>query len=352
MSAIVNKRNLLIIFSIIIIGIIVFFLLPISIPLIMAFITALLLEPLVRLFHNRMKLQRKMAVLLSFLIFLFTITIIGYFITTKVVGEAISTIENAPLYINEITNAWNHFEDKLTNSAKDLPPEFVREISSQVEEFLEKTKTDLASSINIENVKRIFTNIPNYMVNMLVYLIALFLFMIELPSLKVRMYAHMTENTAQKVNFMITRMSFVIFGFAKAQFLVSIIIFVASLIGLLLIAPEIALVMSVIIWLIDIIPIIGSIIIMGPWTLYHLISGDPVQAAKLGILTVILLIIRRTIEPKVMGSHIGLSPLATLISMYLGLKLFGVLGFFIGPIILIVYNSAREAGIIRYTFKL
>jgi predicted PurR-regulated permease PerM len=91
---------------------------------------------------------------------------------------------------------------------------------------------------------------------------------------------------------------------------------------------------------------------MGPWTLYHLISGDPVLAAQLGILTAVLLIIRRTIEPKVMGSHIGLSPLATLISMYLGLKLFGVLGFFIGPMILIVYNSAREAGIIRFHFKL
>lgn len=351
MSTLVNKRNLLIIFSMIILGIIVYFLLPLSFPLIMAFITALLLEPLVRIFHNRMKLQRKMAVLLSFLIFLITIMVIGYFITTKVVGEAIRTIENAPLYINELTNAWNKFEDKITNSAKDLPPEIVKEISNGVEEFLEKTKIDLAGSVNIENIKSIFTNIPNYMVNMLVYLIALFLFMLELPSLKVRMYDHMTENTAQKVNFMITRMSFVIFGFAKAQFLVSIMIFVASLIGLLLIAPEIALVMSVIIWVIDVIPIIGSIIIMGPWTLYHLISGDLILSTKLGILTVILLIIRRTIEPKVMGSHIGLSPLATLVSMYLGLKLFGVLGFFIGPMLLIVYNSAREAGIIRFKFK-
>ncbi|MGM0919852.1 MAG: sporulation integral membrane protein YtvI [Bacillota bacterium] len=352
MSTILSKRNFLIILSIIVIGVIVYFLLPLSIPLIMAFITALLLEPLVRQFQSRVKLNRKMAVLAAFLIFLFTISISSYFITTKVVGEAIRTIENVPSYINEITIAWNNIEKRITHSAKDLPPKFVNEISNQIEEFLEKTKTELASSVNIDNVKSIFTNIPNYMVNTLVYLVALFLFMIELPHLKIQMYNHMKENTAQKVNFMVTRMSYVIFGFAKAQFLVSIIIFVASFIGLLLIAPEIALVMSIIIWIIDVIPIIGSIIIMGPWTLYHLISGDPVHAAQLGILTAVLLIIRRTIEPKVMGSHIGLSPLATLISMYLGLKLFGVLGFFIGPMILIVYNSAREAGIIRFHFKL
>ncbi|KEZ49957.1 MULTISPECIES: sporulation integral membrane protein YtvI [Metabacillus] len=352
MSTIFTKRRLLTALFIVLIGLIIYFLLPISVPLIMAFLTALLLEPLVRLLQNRAKLQRKLSVLITFLLFLCLIAVSGYFITTKVVGEAIITIENAPEYINEITVAWNEIEERFTHSAKDLPPEFVNEISNQVKEFLEKTKADLASSVNIENVKTIITNIPDYMVNMLVFLIALFLFMLELPNLKMRMYAHMKENTAQKVNFMINRMSYVIFGFVKAQFLVSIIIFIASFIGLMLIMPEVALVMAIIIWVIDVIPIIGSIIIMGPWTLYHLISGDTILAAKLGILTAVLLIIRRTVEPKVMGSHIGLSPLATLISMYLGLKLFGVLGFFIGPMILIIYNSAREAGIIRFTFKI
>jgi sporulation integral membrane protein YtvI len=189
-------------------------------------------------------------------------------------------------------------------------------------------------------------------VSFLVYLIALFLFLLELPRLREGMYSFLKEKTAQKVQFMTSRLSFVIFGFFKAQFLVSIIIFVVSLIGLFFIKPEVALIMSLIIWVIDFIPIIGSIVILGPWALFYLITGDISHGTQLAVLAAVLLIIRRTVEPKVMGSHIGLSPLATLIAMYLGLKILGILGFVIGPLLLIAFNSAKEAGIIKMNFKI
>lgn len=113
-----------------------------------------------------------------------------------------------------------------------------------------------------------------------------------------------------------------------------------------------ALIMSIIIWIIDFIPIIGSIVILGPWALFHLLTGDLAMGTQLAILAAVLLIIRRTVEPKVMGTHIGLSPLATLIAMYLGLKLIGILGFIIGPLLVIAFNSAKEAGLIRMNFKI
>jgi sporulation integral membrane protein YtvI len=163
----------------------------------------------------------------------------------------------------------------------------------------------------------------------------------------------MSERTSEKAQFMVSRLSFVVFGFLKAQFLVSVLIFIASFLGLLLIvSPEVAIVMSIIIWVIDFIPIIGSIVILGPWALFHFLTGDVTLGTHLAVLAAILLIIRRTIEPKVMGSQIGLSPLSTLIAMYLGLKIFGILGFLIGPLLLIAFNSAREAGIIKINFKL
>ncbi|MRX71701.1 sporulation integral membrane protein YtvI [Bacillus lacus] len=352
MTAIFTKKNIIMILSIIVIGLLIYFILPISIPIILALITALLLEPAVRMIVQRGKVKRNVSVLLVFLMFLLLIGISGYFITTKVVGEVIQLAENAPAYVNEINRVWKDFETTISTTVEDLPKEFVEEVSNQVENFLLNTRDELAGSLNIENVKNIFTNIPNYLVNLLVYLIALFLFMIDLPRLKEKAYSHMTERTAQQVAFMSKRISVVMFGFIKAQLLVSVIIFLAALIGLLLISPEIALIMALIIWVIDVIPLIGSIIVMLPWTLFQFMTGDIALGTKLAILTIVLLIIRRTIEPKVMGTHIGLSPLATLISMYLGLRLFGFLGFFIGPMILIVYNTAREAGIIRFRFKI
>jgi sporulation integral membrane protein YtvI len=260
--------------------------------------------------------------------------------------------ENAPVYINDINTAWLKIERNLSAASEDLPTEVVEEISKNVESFLTKMKNDLRNKVNFENIKNLITNIPSYLVSFLVYLIALFLFMIEIPSITKRFYSHLTTKTADKVTFMTSRLTYVVFGFMKAQFLVSIIIFVVSLIGLLFISPEVALLMSLLIWIIDFIPIIGSIVILGPWSVFQLLTGDIALGTKLAILAAILLIIRRTVEPKVMGQHIGLSPLSTLIAMYLGLKLLGILGFIVGPLVVIAFNSAREAGIIKFNFKI
>jgi sporulation integral membrane protein YtvI len=352
LSRIFTRRNLYILIAIFAVLLLAYLILPVSLPIIFAFITALFLEPIIKLLIKRGNISHRFAVLVVFISFLLFIGVSGYFITTKVVTEAIKIIQNTPLYITEITNEWLIAEEKFAAAAKDLPSELVEEVGEQVQTFLNKIKEDLVAYLNINNVKSLLTNIPNYLVSFIVYLIALFLFLIDLPRLRDSLYNHLTDKTADKVNFMTSRLSYVIFGFFKAQFLVSVIIFIVCLIGLLFITPEIALVMALFIWLVDFIPIIGSIVILGPWALFHLITGDVSIGIQLSVLAAILLIIRRTVEPKVMGTHIGLSPLSTLVAMYLGLKLLGLLGFIIGPLLLIAFNSAKEAGIIRINLKI
>ena len=55
----------------------------------------------------------------------------------------------------------------------------------------------------------------------------------------------------------------------------------------------------------------------------------------LSILYGVILVARQTLEPKVLASSVGLEALPTLISMFVGLKLFGVLGLIIGPVSLV-----------------
>jgi sporulation integral membrane protein YtvI len=352
LSGIFRKRIILITIIAIIVAGIAYIILPVSIPLIAAFITALFLEPAVVYLQRKFQIGRRLSVLCIFLLFVLIIGISGYFLTTTAITEAIDLVENTPVYINEITGAWYKAENSLIKAANDLPKEVITEISDRTEQFLNKLKNDMIAFINIDNLKALLTNIPNFLISFLVYLIALFLFLIDLPSLRKSVYSHLTEKTADKVNFMTSRLSYVVFGFLKAQFLVSVIIFIVALIGLLFIVPEYAMAMSAIIWLIDFIPIIGSIVILGPWSIFHLLTGNLALGLQLGVLALILLIIRRTVEPKVMGNQIGLSPLSTLIAMYLGLKLFGILGFIIGPLLIIGFNSAKEAGIIKMKFKI
>lgn len=348
----ITKRQWTLIFLLITFVLFLYFILPISVPLIVALVTALALNPVIRLIQHKIKLNRKISVIIVFLLFLLVIGFTGTFAVTKAATQVVHFVEDVPEYFNQLNEIYEDWESDFQQYTQNLPQEFVRQISKSLEENLTALSTTAKEIITLDNIAQIFAKIPQYLISFIVYLIALFLFMLELPMLKSKLYHSLTNDTAEKFSFMNRRLTDVLLGFLKAQFLVSIIIFIVSLIGLFLISPEVALVMSLIIWIIDLIPIIGSIIILGPWSLFMFLADDTAMGIKLAVLAIVLLTIRRIIEPKVMGQHIGLSPLATLIAMFLGLKLLGILGFILGPLVVIAFNSAKEAGIVKWNLKI
>ncbi len=352
LAAFIKRRTIIIIISVLAVLIAAYFILPVSLPLITALVTALMLSPAVQALHKRAKIRRNIAVMIIFTLFVCFIGYTGYYLTTKAVTQGTEIVENLPQYINDLNRAWLNFQRDLESEYEHLPPEIVQEINIQVTRALNEMRTTISDRNLINDAAALISSIPGYFVTFIVYLIALFLFMLELPSLKKKSYAYLSDRTKEKVNFMTSRLSYVVWGFFKAQFLVSVIIFIVSFIGLLLIVPEVALLMAFIIWIIDFIPLIGSIVILAPWAIFQLIAGNISVGTQLLILAAVLLIIRRTVEPKVMGTHIGLSPLATLIAMYIGMMLFGIMGFVIGPLIVIAFTSAKEAGIIKFNFKI
>ncbi|MDC3412803.1 sporulation integral membrane protein YtvI [Aquibacillus sp. 3ASR75-11] len=347
-----SKRQWILILLSVLLILIGYFILPVSVPLILAFITALFLNPSIRWVQFRFRLNRKVSVIIIFLLFLIVLSVIGTYVVTRVVTQMINFTENAPSYVTQLNAIFAQWESDLNRFTKDLPKEFVVQLTQSIKDNIDALSELVKDRFRINKIASAAAQVPQYLVSLLVYMIALFLFMLEIPRLKTMVYEHLTDETAEKVQFMNARLAYVILGFLKAQFLVSIIIFVVSLVGLLIIAPEFAVIMSLIIWIIDFIPIIGSIIILGPWAIYMFLAGDITAGTQLSVLALLLLGIRRTVEPKVMGRHIGLSPLATLIGMYIGLQLFGVIGFVLGPLLVIAFNSAKEAGIIKWDFKI
>ncbi|WP_071459324.1 sporulation integral membrane protein YtvI [Bacillus massilinigeriensis] len=348
----INRKTITLIAGLTAAALFLYIILPVSVPLAVALLTAILLEPAVRFFQNRFKLGRKISVLIVFTSFILIIGGLGSYLATRLISESINFALHAPDQINEMTAVWSDVQDKFVNVAKEMPKEVVQEINNRTGQFLENIRDGLLEYLNINNLKIWLTNIPSYFISFLVYMIALFLFLLDLPRLRHAALSHLKISTAERAKLMNTRLSRVLYGFIKAQFLVSLIIFAISFISLSFIVPKTAFFISVIIWVIDFIPIIGSIVILGPWALFHLLSGSFALGIKLSILAAVLLIIRRTIEPKLMGAQIGLSPLATLVSMYLGIKILGLWGFLIGPMLLIIFQTAREAGLFKLNIKI
>jgi predicted PurR-regulated permease PerM len=94
--------------------------------------------------------------------------------------------------------------------------------------------------------------------------------------------------------------------------------------------------LGIFIAILDALPIIGSGMILIPWSIIMLINGNIFAAAILITVYLLCQIIREIVEPKLIGNRIGIRPLYTLMSMYVGLKLFGIAGFILGPVGLII----------------
>jgi predicted PurR-regulated permease PerM len=94
----------------------------------------------------------------------------------------------------------------------------------------------------------------------------------------------------------------------------------------------------------DILPVAGSGGILIPWAIISLVLGYLPRAIGLLVIYAVITVIRQYIEPKIVGSSLGVNPIVTLAGLYFGLKLFGVLGMFIVPIGLMTLKAFNDAG--------
>lgn len=94
----------------------------------------------------------------------------------------------------------------------------------------------------------------------------------------------------------------------------------------------------------DILPVAGSGGILIPWAIVSIVMGNTAQAIGLLVIYVVITVIRQYIEPKIVGDSLGVNPLITLGGLYFGLKLFGVLGMFIVPILIMTIKAFNDTG--------
>lgn len=118
----------------------------------------------------------------------------------------------------------------------------------------------------------------------------------------------------------------------KAQIFVSLAIMVALVIGFIIIGIDYALLLGICIGFLDVLPIIGAGTFLIPWAVFNLFAGNLPLGIGLVINYLVVVIIRQIIEPKIVGNQLGLYPLVSMVSMFIGLRLLGFLGLIIGPV--------------------
>jgi predicted PurR-regulated permease PerM len=120
--------------------------------------------------------------------------------------------------------------------------------------------------------------------------------------------------------------------------------FSIMLFGFVILGVRYSLLIAVIVALLDVLPVIGVGTVLVPWSVWCLLVGD----VRLGVGLIILFatneIIRQFAEPKIIGKHLGIHPLVTLILLYVGYSLMGLFGLFLLPVVTVIVNAALVKG--------
>lgn len=135
-----------------------------------------------------------------------------------------------------------------------------------------------------------------------------------------------------------------VFKLIKSYIIIMLITFVELSCGMLILRVENGIFVALIIAIVDILPVLGCGTVLIPWGIIALVQGDYLLGAGLLILYVVILIIRNIIEPKIIGDQVGLHPLITLLTIFIGLRLLGVIGMFALPIAAIVIYQLYKNG--------
>ncbi|MBQ6173720.1 MAG: AI-2E family transporter [Clostridia bacterium] len=133
-------------------------------------------------------------------------------------------------------------------------------------------------------------------------------------------------------------------GYLKVQFIYAVISFVAGIIFWNAVGNPYAVLISVVAATLEFIPIVGNGTIYIPWALIALILGDVEVAWQPAVLYAVLFLIRRLSEPRVMSHNIGVSPLLSLIGMFVGMEAGGIFGLIMGPVLTAVLVAIWKAG--------
>ena len=136
-------------------------------------------------------------------------------------------------------------------------------------------------------------------------------------------------------------------GYVKSQLILSFGVFMILTVGFLIMRQPYGLLLAFALAVLDFIPIIGAGTVMVPWAVVDMVLAQYGEAAALMAVWGVIVLFRRFAEPKVLGDQTGLSPILSLVGIYVGMKLGGVLGMVVGPLLLLVFINLAKLGIFR-----
>lgn len=141
----------------------------------------------------------------------------------------------------------------------------------------------------------------------------------------------------------------VIWKWTRAYMLLFLLSFVQLYIGFLILGVDYALSISIVVAAVDMLPVLGTGTVLIPWGIFSLLTGNFRLGFGLLILYAVITLVRQIAEPKIVGQSLGIHPILTLVAMYGGLRLAGVWGMMLFPLVLVIIKGMISTEVVGET---
>ncbi len=318
-------------------------------PFLLALIAAAALNPLVKKLQRLLGWNRQvLTLLLLFLIF----GLLGGGLALLVyaaAGQLVSLVQNWGGLLDSLQAVMDQLEALFARLLTLAPPqvnEIVENAGDSLFQWLSEAAPAALGNLGLEAGERAM-GLPAFLVALVIFIMATFLLTADYPYLRSRYVQHLDEGLLRFLGQLRTTALGAFGGYVKAEFLLSVGVFFILLAGFFLIRQPYGLLLSLGLAVMDFIPIIGAGTVMVPWAFVALFTGDFTAAVELMAIWGVIALFRRVMEPKFVGDQTGLSPILSLVSIYVGMKLAGVLGMVFGPVVLLVVLNLAGMGMFR-----
>lgn len=307
------------------------FIVPISVPFFLGIPIAYIVVRISRLLHCNHKLLRLGIIAAIY-------GLIGLLITLAA-AKGVSTVSGIILWLPEVyelkvlpiaTMAYEWF----VQTTEHMDPAMVSALEVVLESLMTALKGFLSSlsGFAVSSISGLATGVPNLILSLLAMIFSTVFVANDYEGIKSFAQKNIPENIKKILQNIWIYLTQTLFVVIRSYVIIMCLTFTELSILFSLFGIEHAVLKAFIIAILDIMPVLGTGGIMIPWAIISLVLGYTKLGLELLLIYVIVTVVRNYVEPRIVGTQLGLHPIITLVSMFIGLRLFGFFGVFGLPV--------------------
>lgn len=301
-------------------------------PFVIAFIIAMLIEPIIKKIHKKTNLTRKTsAIIVLIIVFAILIGVITWGIIT-IVSESYNLLNKINEYTEKAYKQFTWIMSQLNFEKINIPEQITGIIQNSTQDIIGNTSKILSNLLN--TFIKWITTLPTMGVYIVITLMATYFICADKLYILDQVEHHFPRTWVKRGILHLKEIINSLGSYIKAEFILVAVAFVEILIGLYILKwtglnIQYPFLVALGIGFVDALPILGIGTVMIPWAIIAGINGNIKLAMGVLIIFAIVSLMRQFLEPKIVSNQIGIHPIFTLIAMYTGFKIIGVLGLLI-----------------------